>query len=126
MKVKNKKRNNKGFTVVEMLVVITIIGVMASFVGVGYFGYVDQSKKAVANIEAQEIYKAIELSIVNNDFSTYTSVEQLEDVESATLVNLLQTECGMSLPSGCVVEISDGTLTYKLDGITGTYKYEWK
>lgn len=124
MKVKNKKRNNKGFTVVEMLVVITIIGVMASFVGVGYFGYVDQSKKAVANIEAQEIYKAIELSIVNNDFSTYTSVEQLEDVESATLVNLLQTECGMSLPSGCVVEISDGTLTYKLDGITGTYKYE--
>lgn len=122
--MKNKKRNNKGFTVVEMLVVITIIGVMASFVGVGYFGYVEQSKKAVANIEAQEIYKAIELSIINNDFSTYTSVEQLENVESATLVNLLQTECGMSLPSGCKVEFSNGSLTYELDGVKGTYKYE--
>lgn len=121
---KNKKKNNKGFTVVEMLVVITIIGVMASFVGVGYFGYIGQSKEAIAKIEAQEIYKAVELSIVNGSFSNYTSVSDLEGVDSETIISLLQSECGMSLPDGAEVEFLDGELTYQYDGVSGIYQYE--
>lgn len=121
---KNKKKLNKGFTVVEMLVVITIIGVMATFVGVGYFGYVQQSKEAITKVEAQEIYKAIELTFVNGSFGDYTSISELDGVESETIIGLLESECGLILPDGAYVEVADGELTYEYEGVVGSYRYE--
>lgn len=121
---KNKIKRNKGFTVVEMLVVIAIIGVMSTFVGVGYFGYVEKSKDAVAKVEAQEIYKAIELSLVDGSFSDYTTIEEVEELEPSTLLELLESECGMKLADDAIIDLEDGVLTYQSEGAKGTYSYK--
>lgn len=123
MKIIKNKRLNKGFTIVELLVVITIIGVLSTFVSVGYFGYVKQSKESLVKAEAHEIYKALEIAVINEQVDNCDSVEDLELLESSELVTILETKCGMNLPDDSTLAFKDGVLTYTSRGETATYNY---
>ena len=109
---------------VELLVVITIIGVLSTFVSVGYFGYVKQSKQSVAKAEAQEIYKAIEIAVTSDTLDAYKSVSAFEGKTSQEIITLLENNCGMTLPADASVTLKDGVLTYSARGETVTYTYE--
>ena len=49
-------KKQKGFTLVELIVVIAIIGVLASILIPSMMGFVKKSKYATANANAKEIY----------------------------------------------------------------------
>lgn len=125
-----KKKKNKGFTIVELLVVITIIGVLSSFVSVGYFGYVKKSKEAVAMAEAKEIYQAIEIGIANGAFGenlngeAFESVSELKNLSNENIVSALETECGFYLAEGATFTLSDSAITYCNRDVTVTYNFK--
>ena len=62
MKILNKKKNNKGFTLVELLVVIAIIGVLAVLAVPSLFRNIEKTK--VAELEAD--ISAIKSSVLTN------------------------------------------------------------
>ena len=65
---------NKGFTLLELLVVIVIIGLLAGYVAPRYFGQVGKSEVQVAKAQIESIEKALDQYRL--DTRSYPSAEQ--------------------------------------------------
>ena len=60
-KLLNKKKNNKGFTLVELVIVIVILAILVGLLAPQYTKYVEKSRKSADASNMDEIIKAIEV-----------------------------------------------------------------
>jgi general secretion pathway protein G len=74
MEMGSSKRPSLGFTLIEMLVVVVIIGVLASIVGPRFFGKADEAKIAAAKSQL-EVF-SLALDSYQLDTGDYPSQEQ--------------------------------------------------
>jgi general secretion pathway protein G len=58
--LKGPQSSNRGFTLLELLVVLVIIGLLASFVGPRYFGQLAKSEAKVAKAQLVGLEKALD------------------------------------------------------------------
>ncbi len=69
-----QRRSAAGFTLLELLVVIVIIGMLASYVGPKYFAQIGKSEVAVAKAQIDGLSKA--LDTLRLDVGRYPSAEE--------------------------------------------------
>jgi general secretion pathway protein G len=67
-------RRSGGFTLLELLVVIVIIGLLAAFVGPRYFGHVGKSERKSAQVQIEAFARALEAYRL--DVGHFPSTEQ--------------------------------------------------
>jgi general secretion pathway protein G len=60
------KKGERGFTLVEMLVVITIIGLIMALVGPRVLNYLSESKVKAARIQIESLSSALDLFYLDN------------------------------------------------------------
>lgn len=70
-------KSNSGFTLLELLVVIVIIGLLASYVGPKYFSQIGKSEVTVAKSQMEAFEKA--LDAYRLDVGRYPSTEEKLD-----------------------------------------------
>jgi general secretion pathway protein G len=75
------KLGNKGFSLIELLVVMLIIGLLASLVGPKIFGQVDKARQKDAQAQIELLGQALDLYRLENHKYPTTS-EGLEAIKS--------------------------------------------
>ena len=69
MKTSNRRLNSRGITLIEMLVVVTIIALFVGLVGVNIFKQADKAKQVAARAQISDFMSA--LGIYKLDTGTY-------------------------------------------------------
>ncbi len=83
-------KSERGFTIVELLIVVVIIGILAAIVVVAYNGITNRAHQSSAKAAAASVAKKLEaLNAENGNYGTYnaagTLTTQLAAVQSASL-----------------------------------------
>ena len=58
---KNEKRNNKGFTLVELVIVVAILAILVGLLAPQYTKYVEKSRKAADASNMDEMVKVVKI-----------------------------------------------------------------
>jgi general secretion pathway protein G len=66
------RRRDEGFTLVEILVVVFIIGLLATIVGVNVMGRTDEARRTKAMADLKEIEQGLHLFKLDNGFYPLT------------------------------------------------------
>lgn len=77
MNVMKKKEDNKGFTLVELIVVIVILAILAALLIPGLLRWIDKAKEEQYVLEARNIYLATEAKVAQ-EYAAGTSQTDME------------------------------------------------
>ena len=123
MKKNNKK---KGFTLVELLVVIAILAILASVSVVGYLSFTNKAKQSKCETEALQVIEVINGTLMDGKelkVGTYTAklenntliLSQVGDVDTA-ISTLFTDLAGLDKADSTEFTYKNNVLTYTTDG----------
>lgn len=110
--IKNKKK--KGFTLIEMVAVVAIIGILAAILVPKITGYIREAKKTEVIQQARNIVQAYETYKMKNNMTASTTIEaqKLEDITDEGMLSLIGVDSTTDIDS-IITKIPVDTFTVK-------------
>ncbi len=79
--LRERKKNNKGFTLVELIIVIAILAILVGLLAPQYTKYVEKSRKAADVDNMEEMVKAVQVYAVDNAINTSTGTTESAEIK---------------------------------------------
>ncbi len=115
-------KNNKGFTLVEILGVVTIVGILSTVTLIAYYRYVDKAKQNRYDGLAKSAYRAAQSYAIENP--SITSVTLANLVDSDLLENYSDPNSDGNC-EGSIVTINNDSYDVKLCCSNYSYIYHY-
>lgn len=121
IKLKNKKKK-KGFTLVELVAVIAIIGILAAVLVPNITGYIKEAKKVEVLEQARKVVTAYEaLNVKNPTAATASLTKKVSELYSLTggLLDDSMTDklvADTTTVQHCLYILESDSYTFDLDG----------
>ena len=108
----------KGFTLVELLVVIAILAILATVSVVGYTSFINSANDSVAQQELTQIRNYMIAQDYNDDKFSITSDNGLVFVSGTTLADYVGEDKAIALEG--TATLNGTTVTYEIKDAAGT------
>jgi prepilin-type N-terminal cleavage/methylation domain-containing protein len=99
-------RNSKGFTLIELMIVIAIIGILAAIAIPNFLRYRDKAYCAKSETDAQNTMAALSSYFADPDHTAIPDVSMLESLEELVLNNPTQTTI-TTTGNGAIITVGD-------------------
>lgn len=119
------KKNNKGFSLVELIIVIAIMAVLIGVLAPQYLKYVNNSKVSTDATNAQEMATAINVAVADNAITAVTGDTTATGATLTALLTAAGTEEPVSKLGGTytvVYNTTDGVKSITLTVDSKTYE----
>lgn len=128
------KKNNKGFTLVELIVVLVILAILAAILVPALLGYIDKAREGQYAEEAHSIlvaaqgYETEQYAKKNGTFATTGDelvdyINKIVDPTNVSSITVAPVGSGSSHSAFTIATVDSVTFTSQ-DGKTGTMKFD--
>ena len=115
-------KKNKGFTLIEVLITVTIIGIMTSVSILSYKNYIKVSNESATKQELMQVAQAFEIGVLNGDFTNSDN-----SIEYTVLETAYEKITGYELPfSSDELSYDDNVLTLVKRDVIFKYDFNTK
>ena len=101
---KLRKKNQKGFTLIELMIVIAIIGILAAIAIPNFLAYRTKGQNSAAKSEAKNFYQTAMAYFADTTTTTTT-------VGNQALVGTMTHNVKIERGTGVLHDVGDGTVT---------------
>ncbi|MEG0328786.1 MAG: prepilin-type N-terminal cleavage/methylation domain-containing protein [Longicatena sp.] len=119
-------RNKKGFTLVEIIVVLVVMGILLAIAVPSVMGYVTKAKEQRYIAEARNGYLGAQTYVIREVASGNTNNDQLKaDIGMKTILNEIGSDTKVNYVS-CELKdlkIESCDVSVKIDGVTSKVKF---
>ena len=137
--MKKLRKNDKGFTLVELIVVLVILALLAAILVPALLGYIDKAKKEKNYQAAQEVHTAVQALATESygkgeskpkmslaDIESLAGIENLSEVVVVFKTKTDDTKVNFQVSSMSVKFSSDSAATYYTYHKNKDGKYIWE
>lgn len=124
-KLRNRKSNKKGFTLIELIIVIAILGILAAILVPSMLNIVNNSKTSVATANARSVYSVAQSAYVklniNNDTAGTPAVAAGDYASTSTseFMNEINDNLGAAFDDAFTVTVgASGVSSVEYNGVT--------